>query len=66
VRICDQKNTRKPGSESQCRFYCDFRPDTVWITYGHQDGGRGLHSGKASSVSIRLLSQTTLRSRIKG
>ena len=39
----------------------DFGADAIGIANGERDGG-GAHSGNAISVSMRELSQTTIRS----
>ena len=49
--------TRKFGG----RLYRDLRPDAVRIANGQRNGGRR-HNGSASSVSMRELSHTTVRS----
>ena len=49
--------TRKFGG----RLYRDLRPDAVRIANGQRNGG-SRHNGSASSVSMRELSHTTVRS----
>jgi len=57
------QNDRRPTLTHKFsgRLYRDLRPDAIRIADGQRNGGRG-HNGSASSVSMRELSQTTVRS----
>lgn len=60
--VADQ-NHRRPTLAHQFggRLDRDLRPDAVRIADGQRNGGRD-HNGNAISVSMRELSQTTVRS----
>ena len=62
-RITDENGTDGAAIECYGSFDGDFRADTVGIADGKRDRSmRSAQSGNASKVSIRELSQTTIRS----